>query len=79
MSSSLYSKEHKNIVEKLIKARREAGIDQVDVAKKLGKSQSYLSKIESGQRKIDVIQLQKFAKFYNKDITYFLKSLCQKR
>jgi len=73
MSSSLYSKEHKNIVEKLIKARREAGIDQVDVAKKLGKSQSYLSKIESGQRKIDVIQLQKFAKFYNKDINYFLK------
>ena len=73
MSSSLYSKEHKNIVQKLIKARREAGIDQVDVAKKLGKSQSYLSKIESGQRKIDVIQLQKFAKFYNKDINYFLK------
>jgi len=73
MSSSLYSKEHKNIVEKLIKARREAGIDQVDVAKKLGKSQSYLSKIESGQRKSDVIQLQKFAKFYNKDINYFLK------
>ena len=73
MSSSLYSKEHKNIVEKLIKARREAGIDQVDVAKKLGRSQSYLSKIESGQRKIDVIQLKKIAKIYNKEINYFLK------
>jgi len=73
MSSSLYSKEHKNIVEKLIKARREAGIDQVDVAKKLGKSQSYLSKIESGQRKIDVVQLKKFAKLYKKDINYFIK------
>ena len=73
MSSSLYSKEHKNIVEKLIKARREVGIDQVDVAKKLGRSQSYLSKIESGQRKIDVIQLKKIAKIYNKEINYFLK------
>jgi len=73
MSSDLYSKEHKIIVEKLIKARHEAGIDQVEVAKKLGKSQSYLSKIESGQRKIDVVQLQKFAKFYNKEINYFLK------
>jgi len=73
MSESIYSKDHKDLIERLKKARREAGIDQVDVAKKLGKSQSYLSKIESGQRKIDVIQLQKFAKFYNKDINYFLK------
>jgi len=72
MSSSLYSKEHKIIVEKLIKARHEAGLDQIEVAKKLNKSQSYLSKIESGQRKIDVIQLQKFAKLYNKKIDYFL-------
>jgi len=73
MSSNLYSKEHKIIVEKLIKARHEAGLDQVEVAKKLGKSQSFLSKIESGQRKIDVIQMQKFAKFYNKKINYFLE------
>jgi transcriptional regulator with XRE-family HTH domain len=73
MGSNLYSKEHKVIVEKLIKARHEAGLDQIRVAKKLGRSQSYLSKIESGQRKIDVIQLQKFAKLYNKEINYFLK------
>lgn len=73
MNSNLYSKEHEVIVKKLIKARHEADLDQIEVAKKLGRSQSYLSKIESGQRKIDVIQLQKFAKFYNKDINYFLK------
>jgi len=73
MSSNLYSKEHKSVVEKLIKARHEADFDQVEVAKKLGRSQSYLSKIESGQRKIDVIQLKKIAKIYNKEINYFLK------
>jgi transcriptional regulator with XRE-family HTH domain len=73
MSSNLYTKEHKTIVEKLKKARQEAGLDQIDVAKKLGRSQSYLSKIESGQRKIDVVQLKKFAKLYKKDINYFLK------
>ena len=72
MSSNLYSKEHGIMIEKLIKARHSAGLDQVKVAKKLGKSQSYLSKIESGQRKIDVIQLKKFAKLYNKNIDYFL-------
>ncbi|KKS35080.1 MAG: transcriptional regulator [Parcubacteria group bacterium GW2011_GWC2_42_12] len=73
MSSNLYSKEHESIVEKLIKARHEADFDQIEVAKKLGRSQSYLSKIESGQRKIDVVQLKKFAEIYKKDINFFLK------
>lgn len=72
MGSNLYSKEHKIIVEKLKKARREAGLDQIEVAKKLGRSQSYLSKIESGQRKIDIIQLKKFAKLYKKEINFFV-------
>ena len=68
MSSNLYTKEHKAIIEKLKKARHEAGFDQIDVAKKLGKTQSYISKIESGQRKVEVLQLKKFAKIYNKGI-----------
>lgn len=72
MGSSLYTKEHKAIIEKLKKARRDAGLDQVEVAKKLNKTQSYISKIESGQRKVDVIQLKKFAKIYKKDINYFI-------
>ena len=73
MPNSIYSKDHKYIVEQLKKARQEAGLDQIEVAKRLGRSQSYLSKIESGQRKIDVIQMKKFAKLYNKDINYFIK------
>ena len=73
MSSDLYSKEHKIIVEKLIKARHEAGIDQVEVAKKLSKSQSYVSKIESGQRRINVVALKELANIYKKSIDYFLK------
>ena len=73
MSNSLYSKEHKSIVEKLIKARHEAGIDQVEVAKKLSKSQSYVSKIESGQRRINVVALKELANIYKKSIDYFLK------
>lgn len=72
MGSSLYTKEHKAIIEKFKKARIEAGLDQVEVAKKLNKTQSYISKIESGQRKVDVIQLKKFAKIYKKDINYFI-------
>ena len=73
MAKTIYSKEHKYIVKQLKKARQEAGLDQLEVVKRLGRSQSYLSKIESGQRKIDVIQMKKFAKLYNKDINFFIK------
>jgi transcriptional regulator with XRE-family HTH domain len=73
MSKTIYSKEHKYIVEQLKKARQEAGLDQLDVAELLGKTQSYISKIESGQRRIDIITLKEFAKVYKKDINFFLK------
>ncbi len=73
MSKAIYSKDHKYIVEQLKKARQEAGLDQADVAKLLSKTQSYISKIEAGQRRIDIITLKEFAKVYKKDINFFLK------
>jgi len=38
----------------------------------LKKTQSYISKIESGQRRLDIIQLKSFAKIYKKDLEYFI-------
>ncbi|MBU4299249.1 helix-turn-helix transcriptional regulator [Patescibacteria group bacterium] len=73
MSKAIYSKDHKYIVEQLKKARQEAGLDQEQVAKMLKKTQSHISKIESGQRRIDVIMLKELAKIYKKDISFFLK------
>ncbi len=72
MSNNIYSKEHGKIIAKLKQAREESGLDQTQVAKLFDKTQSYVSKIESGQRKIDVIQLKEFAKIYNKKIDYFI-------
>ena len=73
MPKTIYSKEHRKLVEKLKKARKEAGLDQEAVAKLLGVTQSYISKMESGQRRIDIVQLKRFAKVYRKKIDYFLK------
>ncbi len=73
MDKSIYSKEHKFLVEQLKKARVEAGLDQEKAAKLLGKTQSYISKIESGQRRIDVVQLKDFARIYKKDLNFFIK------
>lgn len=73
MPRAIYKDEHQKIVQRLKEARIEAGLGQVEVAEKLGKTQSYVSKIESGQRRFDVLQLKEFAKLYKKDITYFIQ------
>ena len=53
-------------------AREEAGLTQADVAVGLGKPQSYVSKCESGERRVDVVELEEFANLYGKSFEYFL-------
>lgn len=45
---------------------------QVEVASSLGKHQSYVAKCESGERRVDVVELSEFAKLYNKPLNFFL-------
>jgi DNA-binding XRE family transcriptional regulator len=73
MSKSVYSKDYKDIIERLKTARIEAGLAQQEVAIKLGKPQSFISKIESGERRLDVAEIKKFAVIYKKDISFFIK------
>lgn len=73
MSKSVYSKDYKEIIERLKKARIEARLSQQEVADKFGKPQSYISKIESGERRLDVAEIKKFSIIYKKDISYFIK------
>ena len=73
MPKAIYSKDHKYIVEQLKKARQEACLEQVEVAKLLGRTQSHISKIEAGQRRIDIVALKEFTRIYKKSIDYFLK------
>lgn len=73
MKKSIHTKEYAYFVEKLRKARQEVGLTQVQVAKKLKRPQSYISNVESGQQRVDVVELQKFAKMYGKDVNYFFK------
>ena len=72
MTKAIFSKDHKHIVEQLKKARIEAGFDQVTVAKLLKKTQSHVSKIEAGQRNLDVVELKQLAHIYKKQLDYFI-------
>jgi hypothetical protein len=44
---------------------------EVEVTQKLGKSQSYVSKCESGERRVDFVELLDFAKLYQKSLDFF--------
>jgi len=63
---------YKNFLIKLRQARKDTNLSQEEVAKLLGKSQSFVSRSENGERRVDVIELQEFAKIYNKQISFFL-------
>jgi transcriptional regulator with XRE-family HTH domain len=59
----------------LTEAREKAGLKQSDVAAKLGMPASYLSKIESGTRRLDVIELVKLAEAMGLDVCEIVREL----
>ena len=73
MPKTIYSKDHQYAVGQLKKARIAANLDQEAVARTMKRTQSYISKVESGQRRIDIVVLKEFARIYKKSIDYFLK------
>lgn len=70
--SSTHSPEYKRFLERLLAARKSVGLSQAEVAKRLRRPQSYVAKCESGERRVDVIELAAFAKLYRRPIDYFL-------
>lgn len=54
--SSLHSDENKALVAVLVKARKAAGISQTDLADRLNKRQQFVSRIESGERRVDLLE-----------------------
>jgi transcriptional regulator with XRE-family HTH domain len=72
MGGSIYSPEYQEFLQRLRHARVEAGLTQSEVALKLNQSQSYVSRCESGERRVDVVELAKFALIYRKPLDYFV-------
>jgi len=56
-------------------ARQSAGLSQEQTARRLGKPQSFVSKCESGERRVDVIELGVFARVYGVALPFFLGGL----
>lgn len=72
MLKSTLKQDSRDLCKKLVNAREEANLTQKQVSASGILSQSELSKIENGQRKIDFLLLIRLAKLYRKSIEYFL-------
>ena len=50
-----------------------AGLTQVQAGKALGRRQGYISKCETGERRVDVVELWQLARLYGRPLSFFVR------
>lgn len=73
MKKSRYSKKYTRLLRTLRQVRKSAGLTQAEVGKRFGTHASFVSKCESGERRIDVVELAEFCRLYKVTLSEFLK------
>ena len=69
------SKRYRALISRLVARRKAAGMTQSDLAARLGKSQSSVARLESGQRRITVVEFMTLAKILRFDPYKFISTL----
>lgn len=67
MPKSLFTGAHRHLVDVLAGARQASGLTQSELAARLGKNQSYISIIESSQRRVDILEFCALARAMDQD------------
>ena len=75
LQKSLYSDTYSRFLTFLRQARLDSGLTQIDVAKRLGRPQSFVSKCESGERRIDVVEFLAFCRVIGIDAASVIRQL----
>ena len=69
---SINDTRYQDLIKKLIELRESKNVTQVELARRLNKPQSYVSKVEILERRLDVIELNDWLKVLDKEITIFI-------
>jgi transcriptional regulator with XRE-family HTH domain len=67
LSKTVFTGAHRHLVDVLRKARKAAGLNQTQVADKVGKDQTFVSLIERSQRRVDVLEFVALARAMGQD------------
>lgn len=68
MGRSIHTPEHRRLVDLLRRLREEAGLRQTDLATRLDRPQSFVSKYEAGERRLDLIELREICLALDADV-----------
>jgi transcriptional regulator with XRE-family HTH domain len=75
---SVYSPEQGAFCELIVAARKKAGLTQQELAKRLGKPQSFVAKYEGGERRLDVVEFLAIARTLGADPIAIIRALLRK-
>ena len=67
-----HTQQYRALLERLQRARDDAGLTQAEAARALGRPQSLISKIETGERRLDPVELQTLARLYRTTVAAIL-------
>ena len=70
-SKALQDRRYRAFLQRLRRAREEAGLTQAEVAQAVGRSQTWVSKCELGERRIDFVELEDLAAALGKPLEWF--------
>ncbi len=75
MTKSVFTDQYQTFLSMLVKERKKANLTQVQLASTLKKPQSFISKYEKGERRLDVIEFLDIARAIGFDETLFISKL----
>ncbi|HBF33623.1 TPA: transcriptional regulator [Candidatus Sumerlaeota bacterium] len=75
MKKSIYSPEQKKLQKLLQRLRAESGLSQVMMAKLLEKPQSFISKYETGERRLDILEIRHLCHVLHITLSQFVEEL----
>ena len=75
MKKRIYFDQRGRLVGLLREMRVEAGLTQMELAERIGRDQTFVSKYESGQRRLDVLELREICQAIGISLEEFVKKL----
>lgn len=77
VAKTLGTERHKALIAILVDKREASGLTQMELAAKLGEYQSFVARLESGQRRVDVVEFLELAEILHFDAYEVLRELAK--